>query len=308
MANPKSIAKAAAAVAFLLAAGVIAGAFISFPIVSLAFALPPLFAGIVILRGHAAGAYGYALLCLAEVLGNIVIALHNPGTRVTAIAASCAFGIGLGVLFLLAGNSLRAAHGMQGRLSPWIALAAASVIIPICFEAYIQNSASMENTLLKGDKLFVLHSPKPQVERGTLVIFRYPVDRKQTFIKRVIGVPDDHIRLKDKTVYRNGAPLTEPYAIHVTTYTDAYRDNFPAATPNVTLPASAINMLDDEVLNGELVVPPDAYFVLGDNRDDSLDSRYFGCVPAADVIGKPVLIYDSRDGAATRWNRLFKRL
>ncbi len=309
MANPPSIVKAAVAVAFLLAAAVIAGAFTSFPIVGVLFALPPFFAGIGILRNRAAGAYGYALFIAAQVIGIIVMAFNKPGVGATTLATGCAFGIGFGLLFLLAGNSLRAAQGMRGWLSPWIALAAIAVIIPACFQAYVLPSGSMENTLLKGDKLFVLHSPKPQIERGSLVTFHYPVDRKQVFIKRVVGIPGDRIRLVDKTVYRNGAPLTEPYAIHSSSFTDTYRDNFPAGTPpDVNFPKPGLQMLEHDVHDGELIVPPGGYFVLGDNRDDSLDSRYFGCVPAGDLIGKPVLIYDSRDGNTVRWNRLFKRL
>lgn len=302
------MAKAAAAVAFLIAAAVITGAFTSWPIVSFLYALPPLFAGIAIVRGHAAAAYGFALLCAADVVGNVFIAGGSSPITVAAMLTSAAFGVALGILFFAAGRSLRARFGMQGWLSPWIAVAGAAMLLPVFLQTYVQNSASMENTLLKGDKFFVVHPARPELERGSLVTFHYPLDRKQVYVKRIVGVPGDRIRLADKTVYRNGVALTEPYAIHTSAYVDPYRDNFPAVAPSVKLPERAVNMLAHDIRGGELIVQPGEYFVLGDNRDDSLDSRYFGCVPAADVVGKAVLIYDSRDGGKVRWDRLFRRL
>lgn len=121
-------------------------------------------------------------------------------------------------------------------------------------------------------------------------------------------------------MYRNGLPVQEAYASHKSNYVDSYRDNFPS-TPNVVIPARAQEMLKHDVRNGELVVPDGQYFVLGDNRDNSLDSRYWGFISRNDIVGRPVFIYASYDEGErpaagrrlptllnTRWGRLFKLL
>jgi signal peptidase I len=157
--------------------------------------------------------------------------------------------------------------------------------------------------------------PGPSPARGEMMVFIYPIDRRQTYVKRIIGVPGDRIRISRKIVYRNGAALAEPYAVHKSDYEDAYRDNFPSE-PNVPLYEPAKDMLRQNVLNGEVVVPEGEYFVLGDNRDMSLDSRYWGFIGAGDLIGRPLVIYDSEaqpagetsSGSRIRWGRLFKLL
>jgi signal peptidase I len=126
------------------------------------------------------------------------------------------------------------------------------------------------------------------------VVFRYPMDISQNYVKRVMGVPGDHIHLVNKVVYLNGKPLTEPYAQHIFPNPDPYRDNFPTE-PDGPVYDRAKQMLAEHVQNGELVVPPDSYFAMGDNRDNSLDSRYWGFVPRENIIGKPLLIFWSYD-------------
>jgi signal peptidase I len=199
----------------------------------------------------------------------------------------------------------------------------------------------MEDTLLIGDHLLVdklayapagpvtRHMlPYTDIKRGDIIVFRYPVDIRQTFVKRVMGVPGDHIRVKDKQVYLNGKRLNEPYVVHKTEYFDSYRDNFPGE-PNVRLYEPGQSMLEHNVQNGEVIVPPTHYFAMGDNRDSSLDSRYWGFVPRENIIGKPLIIYWSYDAPTealanptigldhlvdllqhfftkTRWNRTFK--
>ena len=174
-------------------------------------------------------------------------------------------------------------------------------------QAFVIPTGSMEDTLLIGDHLLVdklaYAPPGPitkhilpyePVKRGDIIVFRYPVDIRQTFVKRVIGVPGDHIRLENKVVWLNGHKLTEPYKYNKTDYFDSYRDNFPG-DPNTHIAESAQEMLATNVQNGEVVVPPDHYFAMGDNRDSSLDSRYWGFVPRENIIGKPLIIYWSYD-------------
>ena len=174
-------------------------------------------------------------------------------------------------------------------------------------QAFVIPTGSMEDTLLIGDHLlvdklayapagpvskFVL--PYEDIRRGDIIVFRYPVDVTQTYVKRVVGVPGDRIRIVDKEVYRNGVKIPEPYVYHKTEYIDSYRDNFPGI-PNARIEEPAQGMLEDSVLNGEVVVPPGCYFAMGDNRDSSFDSRYWGFVPRANIIGKPLIIYWSYD-------------
>jgi signal peptidase I len=152
------------------------------------------------------------------------------------------------------------------------------------------SSGSMEPTLPHGGRVFVLHHIfSGEVRRGDVIAVRYPVDPKQTFLKRVVGVAGDRIRIVNKDLRINGRKVTEPYIAHGTDYIDSYRDNFPAE-PNVDLSPGAVTMLHDNVRDGEVVVPAGCYFVLGDNRDFSLDSRYWGFITDADLRGRPVLL------------------
>ena len=174
-------------------------------------------------------------------------------------------------------------------------------------QAFVIPTGSMEDTLLVGDHLLVdklafapagavtKHAlPYEDVHRGDIIVFRYPINIKDTFVKRVMGVPGDHLKLVNKKVYLNGHLLNEPYVVHKTEYIDSYRDNFPG-DPNVPLYPPAQRMLQENVQNGEVVVPEGHYFAMGDNRDSSLDSRYWGFVPRENIIGKPLIIYWSYD-------------
>jgi signal peptidase I len=179
-------------------------------------------------------------------------------------------------------------------------------------QAFVIPTGSMEDTLLIGDHLLVdklsyapsgplsKHLlPYTDVKRGDIIVFRYPIDIRQTFVKRVVGVPGDRIRIERKQVFLNGKAIEEPYKYHKLDYFDSYRDSFPGE-PNVRLYEPAQVMLEKNVVNGEVVVPPDNYFAMGDNRDSSLDSRYWGFVPRRNIIGKPLIIYWSYDAPTDR--------
>jgi signal peptidase I len=183
-------------------------------------------------------------------------------------------------------------------------------VITFIVQAFQIPSGSMENTLLIGDFLLVdkLHFagqpipghllPYGTIKRGDIVVFYFPVDASQFLVKRVIGLPGDHIRLRNRTVYVNGEPLQESYVVHKQWMPDGYRDNF----PNQQSYSREIDRrwryeLASYVKDGEVVVPPDHYFVMGDNRDNSSDSRYWGFVPRANIIGRPLVIYLSVRGS-----------
>jgi len=177
-------------------------------------------------------------------------------------------------------------------------------VITFLVQAFQIPSESMENTLLTGDYLLVdkVHYgrggrwgeilPYAPIRRGDIVVFRYPVHPQQHFVKRVIGLPGDHVRLVGRRVLVNGIPLEESYVIHTKPGFDHFRDDFPLTDlPSANMEPRWWNELHQLVQHGELTVPPDRYFVLGDNRDESLDSRYWGCVPRENIIGRPLLIY-----------------
>lgn len=171
-------------------------------------------------------------------------------------------------------------------------------------QAFVIPTGSMEDTLLIGDHLLVdklAYAPSDavasrllpylDVQRGDIIVFRYPLDLTQTYVKRVIGVPGDRIRIINKQVSINGTFVDEPYAIFRSEYVRQYGDNFPSPTYGQGLRPRAMEMLEQHVSNGDLVVPEGSYFAMGDNRDHSDDSRFWGLVPRENIIGKPLVIY-----------------
>jgi signal peptidase I len=166
-------------------------------------------------------------------------------------------------------------------------------------------SGSMEPTLLIGDFLLVnkqdLSSggsggllPTPAIRRGEVIVFHYPIDPSIHLVKRIVGIPGDHLRLREGRVYINGTLLKEPYAVYRKSGPDNFRDNFPrlqSADPAIDSHwwIRMRTLIDD----GELIIPEGNYFVLGDNRNNSEDSRYWGFVPRAAIVGQPFLIYFS---------------
>ena len=187
-------------------------------------------------------------------------------------------------------------------------------------QAFVIPTESMENTLLVGDHLLVdklAYAPADALSKnllpyqepkhGDIIVFRYPPELTRTLVKRLIGEPGDRIRIVNGAVYRNGVQLNEPYVVHSR---EGLLDRFPnpccrPVQQELEVKAQA-DMLANHVKNGELIVPPNMYFAMGDNRDRSSDSRYWGFVPRQNIIGKPLIIYwsyqastDDLTGAST---------
>ena len=164
-------------------------------------------------------------------------------------------------------------------------------------------SGSMEPTLLIGDFLLLNKEavspragwalPPGSIARGDIIVFHDPVDDPSVhLVKRVVGLPGDRLHLRDGIVYLNGKPQTEPYAVRRGNTRNAFRDDF----PNLHTMEPGVNAnwwihLRTLVADGDITVPPGDYFVMGDNRNDSEDSRYWGFVPRAAIVGKPLLVY-----------------
>ena len=199
-------------------------------------------------------------------------------------------------------------------------------------QAFKIPTGSMENNLLIGDHLLVnkfVFGPTPlaigrkvlpvrPIRRGDIVVFKYPDEPDRDFIKRVIGLPGETIELRNKKVHVNGQPLEEPYVHFLTPPSTEYQE---------------VTSSDLRERFGPVTVPPDQYFVMGDNRDNSQDSRYWGFLPRHYVKGKALLIYWSYESGRedyldeglvatlkrlgsvvthfftrTRWERLFNQI
>jgi signal peptidase I len=170
-----------------------------------------------------------------------------------------------------------------------IALILALFVRTWVVQAFKIPTGSMENNLLIGDHLLVNKFvfgptlsradravlPVRDIRRGDIVVFKYPIDPQRDFIKRVIGLPGDTVELKAKKVYINAQPLDEPY-VHFLT---------PASE------GGEVTSMDVRERYGPVTVPADQYFVMGDNRDNSQDSRYWGFLPRDHVKGKAMMIY-----------------
>jgi signal peptidase I len=198
-------------------------------------------------------------------------------------------------------------------------------------QAFKIPTGSMENNLLIGDHLLVNkfvfapastsieHAALPvrDIRRGDIVVFKYPEQPERDFIKRVIGLPGETLELRNKKVYVNGNPLDEPY-VHFL---------------EPSHPDSEVTSFDVRERYGPVTVPPDQFFVMGDNRDNSQDSRFWGFLPRHYVKGKALMIYWSYEGGGdqqtadgfgttlkrtfsvvtnfftgTRWERLFRQI
>ena len=192
-------------------------------------------------------------------------------------------------------------------------------IITFIVQAFEIPSSSMEDTLLIGDHVFVNRErfapptrwigpllPYQDIRRGDIVVFLHPAEPGLYVVKRIIGIPGDRLHMRDGVVYRNGQKLDEPYVLHQGSIPyDPYRDNFPAVPPsdafNVT--PEWQQSLPSHLQGEDLVVPSDSYFGMGDNRDVSYDSRYWGFIPKPNVIGRPMFVYWSFKTPADQYRR-----
>jgi len=187
-------------------------------------------------------------------------------------------------------------------------LATVLFIMTFVFQTFAIPSSSMEDTLLIGDHVLVDRErfaprtfwlgpvlPYRNLHRGDTAVFLSPEQPGLFLVKRIIGLPGDRIHLRDGVVYRNEEKLYEPYVKHVLAGEyNPYRDDFPAVPPSQGYGVRNDKWreeMPDHVHAGEIVVPPDSYFAMGDNRDVSYDSRYWGFIPSANLIGRPLFIY-----------------
>jgi len=215
-------------------------------------------------------------------------------------------------------------------------------------QAFKIPSHSMEPTLLVGDHLLVNKFifggrgewyervlPYRAIRRGDIIVFKYPFDDHAHYVKRVIALPGDRLKIVNRDVYVNGELLPEPYAVHDPNPSyDPFLDNFPPTSDDFFrrgMHPQWASQVMSYVDKGELVVPPGKYFALGDNRDQSQDSRYWGFVDRESIMGRPILVYWSIESTSddysdrswvgrivglghtvvnlprkTRWHRLFR--
>jgi signal peptidase I len=180
-------------------------------------------------------------------------------------------------------------------------------LLTFVLQPYLIPSESMERTLLVGDFLLVnkqVYAPSGRlaqalmpyrdVSRGDIVVFHPPDQPGRFYVKRVVGLPGDRLRIADGRVTVNGAALDEPYAVFEPAARNPFRDDFPASVytdPNVE--PAWWRQMQGLIRNGELVVPQSEYFVLGDNRNYSKDSRYWGFVSREQIVARPLVIYFS---------------
>lgn len=203
-----------------------------------------------------------------------------------------------------------------------VVLAAVVLIRTFIAEATVIPTGSMENTILIGDHVFLnklLYGPHlpytslripplRSVKRGDIVAFHNPRNPSVLFVKRAIALGGDVIRIEDRKVYLNGKALDEPYAQYQSSNFIPLRDNFPPEVSEIeTLPAAWgldpawAREMAHYIEKGGMRVPTGCLFVMGDNRDNSLDSRFWGFVPVENVVGEPLFVYWSYDAPTPYW-------
>jgi signal peptidase I len=208
-----------------------------------------------------------------------------------------------------------------------VALVIWFVLRTLLIEAFRIPSSSMERTLLVGDFLFVnkalygaeiplIHTSLPafrQPRRGDIVVFDSQTEPGVKVVKRLVGMPGDTLKMVHGVLYRDGVAQREPYVEHTDSLEDATDSSMSWQLHNVLPTVNKRTYQPTRDNWGPLVVPPDSFFVMGDNRDNSYDSRYWGFVPRPVIRGRPLVIYYSYDHdswralpflTAIRWTRI----
>jgi signal peptidase I len=199
---------------------------------------------------------------------------------------------------------------VEGLASTCSVLVIGLFVLTFVFQNFVIPSSSMASTLLVGDHVVVERmalAPAAnwapfvhyrEVQRGDIIVFYKPTaqsNRDHIFlVKRVIGIPGDHVHLRAGIVYLNGIAQNEPQAAKPTSADyPSHVDDFPSISPSRQAGVTAEWSLDlpTHIQSGDLVVPSGSYFAMGDNRDNSLDSRYWGFVPRANIVGRPLFVY-----------------
>jgi signal peptidase I len=204
----------------------------------------------------------------------------------------------------------RRSGGKLSFLAHWakiiiVSLALFVVIRAFGVEAFKIASGSMEHTLFEGDFLLInklvygagisghkfpaLHAPR----RGDVIVFTYPVDPRLNYVKRIVGIPGDTLEMRSAVLIRNGRVVREDYIQHSADDADQSDEEFRWQNAYLVGGASIDNYRPSRNNWGPLVVPAHDYFVLGDNRDNSSDSRYWGFVADSLVRGQPIMVYYS---------------
>lgn len=206
-----------------------------------------------------------------------------------------------------------------------VALALFLVVRSMGLEAFKIPTGSMEGTLLVGDFLLVNKAvygariPGTDIQlpgfreprRGDVVVFHPPHEPGKNYVKRLVGIPGDTVEMRDKILYLNGDPQDEPYARHIDVRGDAVHPDMEWQAGHLV--ASPSRYAPSRDTWGPIVIPDASYFVLGDNRDNSEDSRYWGFVSRDQIRGRPWVVYYSTDPSKAepagpfrhvRWSRL----
>jgi signal peptidase I len=222
-----------------------------------------------------------------------------------------------------AADASRRSHPSEFAQAVLVAVVLALFVRTFLLQAFVVPSPSMEKTVLVGDHVVVnkfIFAPRAfpsldrflpcrPVRRGDVIVFKFPEDPRRDFVKRAVALPSDRLEIRDKTVFINGRRENEPRVLH----------SDPRIWPDERELPEGLRRRDQIA---QISVPAQAYFVLGDNRDNSYDSRFWGPVPAPNLKGRPLLVYWSHPPAAagrrpgpagwiadllvnTRWSRTF---